>query len=85
MSSMEEDPELEFKVDALMLLGILHCRTSPRKRIQKFYAMLQPGLDDQISACDTDIERFLPLMGFICYKAVISLYNQEHKEAGNDL
>ena len=40
LDSMEEDPELAFKVDALMLLGILYCRTSPRIRIKKFYSML---------------------------------------------
>ena len=40
LDSMEEDPELAFKVDALMLLGILYCRTSPRTRIKKFYSML---------------------------------------------
>ena len=85
LDSMEEDPELAFKVDALMLLGVLYCRTAPRIRIKKFYSMLQPGLDDQISACDLDIERLLPLMGFICYKAIISQYNQEHREAGNHM
>ena len=85
LDSMEEDPELTFRVDHLMLLGILYCKTVPRNRIKKFYVLLQPGMEDTISAGDKEIERFLPLMGFICYKALISLYNQEHRDAGNDL
>ena len=52
IDSMEEDPELTFKVDELLLLGILYCRSSPRNRIRKFYSVLQTGMDDQISAGD---------------------------------
>ena len=52
IDSMEEDPELTFKVDELLLLGILYCRASPRNRIRKFYSVLQTGMDDQISAGD---------------------------------
>ena len=50
--SMDEDPELTFKVNELMLLACLYCRSSPRNRIKKFYALLQTGMDAQISAAD---------------------------------
>ena len=73
----EYDPELAFKVEEMMLLGILYCRAQPRKRINKLYSLLQSGLDDQISASDRDIERFVPLMGKICYIAMISFYNED--------
>ena len=50
--SMNEDPELTFRVNELMLLAVLYCRSSPRNRIKKFYALLQCGMDPQISAQD---------------------------------
>ena len=82
---MEEDPSLTFKVQELMILGILYCKATPRARVKKFYDLLQPGLEDSISAGDYNIEYYILLMANICYTAVISLFNQIHKDAGDML
>ena len=73
----EDDPELTFKVNELMLLGILYCCATPMKKTKKFYSLLQSGLDSQIAASDKDTEHYLPLLGRICYIEMISLYNNE--------
>ena len=44
--SVEEDPELTFRVDELNLLGLMYCKCEPAVRIERFYAFLQPGLED---------------------------------------
>ena len=75
--SMEEDPELTFRVDELNLLGILYCKCEPEIRAERFYSFLQPGLEEQISCQDRDLEVFVPVMGRICYEAVICCFNQE--------
>ena len=38
--SVEEDPELTFRVDELNLLGILYCKCEPEIRAERFYAFL---------------------------------------------
>ena len=35
--SMEDDPELTFRVPELQLLGLLYCKCEPKIRIRKFY------------------------------------------------
>ena len=74
-SSVEEDPQLTFRVDELNLLGILYCKCDPQMRIDRFYSFLQPGLEEQISCQDRDLEVFVPLMGRICYEAIINCFN----------
>ena len=69
--SLEEDPELTFRVDELNLLGIMYCKCEPEVRAERFYAFLQPGLEEQISCEDRDLEVFVPTMGRICYEAII--------------
>ena len=73
--SFEEDEALTFRVDELNLLGILYCKCEPEVRAERFYAFLQPGLDEHISNEDRDLEVFVPLMGRICYEAIINCYN----------
>ena len=73
--SVEEDPELTFRVDELNLLGIMYCKCEPEVRAERFYSFLQPGLDEQISCEDRDLEVFVPIMGRICYEAMINCYN----------
>lgn len=75
--SAEEDPELAFRVDELNLFGLLYCKCEPEVRVERFYSFLQPGLEEQISCEDRDLEVFVPLMGRICYEAVINCYNAE--------
>lgn len=82
--SFEDDPELTFRVDELNLLGLLYCKCSMEERVEKFYTFLQPGLEEQISCTDRDLEEFVPLMGRICFEAMINCYNQEHEAAGSD-
>ena len=82
--SMEEDPELTFRVDELNLLGILYCKCEPEIRAERFYSFLQPGLEEQISCQDRDIEVFVPVMGRICYEAIICCYNQEQENLGTN-
>ena len=82
--SIEEDPELVFRVDELNLLGMLYCKCEPDVRAEHFYTFLQPGLDEQISCTDRDLEVFVPIMGRICYEAVINCFNQEHESQGSD-
>ena len=73
--SFEEDPELTFRVDELFLLGILYCKCEASVRVEKFYSFLQPGLEEQISCEDRDLEVFIPLMGRICFEAMINCFN----------
>ena len=82
--SFEEDDQLTFRVDELNLLGILYCKCEPQVRAERFYAFLQPGLDDHIACTDRDLEAFIPMMGRICYEALINCYNQEHESMGSD-
>ena len=82
--SFEEDPELTFRVDELNLLGILYCKCEPDVRAERFYAFLQPGLEEQISCEDRDLEVFVPIMGRMCYEAIITCFNQEHESQGSD-
>ena len=51
-------------------------------RIDRFYSFLQPGLEEQISCEDRDLEVFVPLMGRICYEAIISCFNAEEESRG---
>ena len=37
LESMEEDPELKFRVDELLLLGLIYCKSEPEVRVTKFY------------------------------------------------
>ena len=73
--SFEEDDQLTFRVDELNLLGLLYCKCEKTVRAERFYAFLQPGLDDHIACTDRDLEVFVPLMGRICYEAMINCYN----------
>jgi len=82
--SLEEDPELTFRVDELNLLGILYCKCEPEVRADRFYSFLQPGLEEQISCEDRDLECFVPVMGRICYEAIINCFNEEHESQGSD-
>ena len=84
IDSIEEDPELTFRVDELNLLGILYCKCEPEVRAERFYSFLQPGLDEQISCEDRDLEVFVPVMGRICYEAMINCFNEEHVSQGSD-
>ena len=38
--SLEEDPELTFRVDELNLLGLLYCKCDLAERIERFYTFL---------------------------------------------
>ena len=51
-------------------------------RIDRFYTFLQPGLEEQISCEDKDLEVFVPLMGRICYEAIINCFNMEEESKG---
>ena len=82
LESMEEDPDLTFRVAELQLLGLMYCKCEPKIRVQKFYEFFQPGLEDAISCEDKDIITFIPTMGRICYSAIIELYNQEYDGVG---
>ena len=64
-------------MDELNLLGLLYCKCEPAVRVERFYAFLQPGLEEQISCEDRDLEVFVPLMGRVCYEAIIGCYNAE--------
>ena len=75
--SFEEDPELTFRVAELNLLGLLYCKCEQKERVERFYMFLQPGLEDTISCQDRDLEAFVPLMGRICYEALIICFNAE--------
>ena len=77
--SFEEDPEMTFRVDELNLLGLMYCKCEPKVRVERFYAFLQPGLEDQISSEDRDLEVFVPLMGRIAYEAIINCFNAEYE------
>ena len=82
--SEQEDPELTFRVDELNLLGLMYCKCEPAVRIERFYAFLQPGLEDQIGCADRDLEVFVPLMGRITYEAIISCYNEEFQTKSSE-
>ena len=73
---------MTFRVDELNLLGILYCKCDPKTRIDRFYSFLQPGLEEQISCEDRDLEVFVPLMGRICYEAIINCFNTEEESKG---
>ena len=79
-----EENELTFRVDELNLLGILYCKCEPAVRAERFYTFLQPGLDENIGCEDRDLEEFMPVMGRICYEAIISCFNEEHDKMGSD-
>ena len=66
---------MTFRVDELCLLGILYCKCDARTRTEHFYTFLQPGLEEQISCQDRDIETFVPMMGRICFEAIINTFN----------
>ena len=85
LTSMEEDPDLTFKVAELHLLGLLYCKCEPKDRVDKFYYFFQIGLEENISCEDKDIAKYIPIMGEICYGAIIELYNQEHEKVGGEL
>ena len=38
--SYEEDPNLEFQVNHLILLGLLYCKGEPELRVERFYQFL---------------------------------------------
>ena len=76
LESMEEDPDLTFRVAELQLLGLLYCKCEPKIRVQKFYEFFQPGLEEAISCEDRDIITFIPTMGKISYSLIIDLYRE---------
>ena len=80
--SIEEDPTLQFRVAELNLLGLMYCKCDATYRIKSFFDFFQPGLEDQISCNDRDLEVFIPLMGRICYTTIIDLFNEEHEHHG---
>jgi hypothetical protein len=70
MAALEEDPHLSFKVQNMLLFGILYCQADPLVRIRKFYELAQNGLQENICASDEELSEFIPMMARICYTGI---------------
>ena len=67
----EEVDKIKFRVENLLLLGIMYCKCDRQQRVENFYMHLVPGLGDQISAGDKDLVHAMPMMGRIAYGAIL--------------
>ena len=81
----EEIDKIKFRVENLLLLGIMYCKCDRLQRVENFYMHLVPGLGDQISAGDKDLVMAMQMMGRISYGALLKCYNEEHEANGSDL
>lgn len=80
----DEGSEDQIYIPYLMLVGILYCNTSPRIRTEKFFQVLQTGLEPHISASDRELAEFVPRMCMICFEMMVELYNDRMIENGTE-
>ena len=85
VSDVQEIDKIKFRVENLLLLGIMYCKCDRKERVEAFYLHLVPGLEDQISCGDKDLLHAMQMMGRISYGALLKCYNEEHESNGSDL
>ena len=81
----EEVDNIKFRVENLLILGMMYCKCDRKERVEAFFMHLVPGLEDQISCGDKDLEHAFQMMGKISYGAILKTYNEEHEANGSDL
>ena len=60
--AMEEDEEAWISVDALLLLGCLHCSGFDSEKAQVFHRVVSPELHDMVLLSDKDLRKSMLFM-----------------------